>query len=347
MSSNLFYQLFESETSTYTYLIADPVTKEAALIDTVAETMDRDLNLVKELGLKLKYVLDTHIHADHITAAGEIRKRTDAKTAVSEEAKVNCVDIPLKDGQELTLGDKKIIALATPGHTDSCMSFVFDGKVFTGDALLIRGTGRTDFQQGSSAKLYDSIQNKLYTLPETTEVYPGHDYRGQTKSTIGLEMHYNPRIEKGTSKEQFVKTMSELKLAHPKKIHEAVPANLSCGVAKQQHVLHPVKNDGVPEVSAANVQKVLGRVRLIDVRRPEEFNAELGHIEGAELVTLGEPLMRFLEHSDRDEEIVFVCRSGGRSGQATMQSLQMGYKHTANMVGGMLYWNELKYPIIK
>lgn len=228
----IFYQLFEHESSTYTYLIADPLTKEAALIDSVIETVDRDLKLIEELGLELKYVLDTHIHADHITGAGEIRKRTGAQSAVSVDAKVDCVDIALKDGQELSLGNKKIKVLATPGHTNSCVSFLFEDKVFTGDALLIRGTGRTDFQQGSSDQLYESVHNKLFTLPAETQVYPGHDYKGQTKSSIELEKKFNPRLGLSQSKYDFIKTMSELKLANPKKIHEAVPANMACGKVK-------------------------------------------------------------------------------------------------------------------
>ncbi len=344
-TNSIFYQLFEHESSTFTYLIADPVTKEAALIDTVIETVDRDLKLIEELGLKLKYVLDTHVHADHITGAGEIRKRTGAQTAVSEEANVNCVDIPLSDGQELSLGQMKIKALATPGHTDSCMSFVFDGRAFTGDALLIRGTGRTDFQQGSADKLYDSVHQKLYSLPGETHVFPGHDYRGQTASTIEMEKKFNARISANKSKADFIKTMSELKLAHPKKIHEAVPANLLCGVIPKTRVLMPTINDGVPEVSVQKVHEAAGKVRLIDVRTPAEFNNELGHIAGAELIPLGPDLAKFLAEGNRDQEIIFVCRSGGRSGQATAESVRLGYKQTANMVGGMIQWNELRLPV--
>lgn len=345
--SSILYQLFERESSTYTYLIADPVSREAAIIDPVIETVDRDLKLIQELGFTLKYVLDTHVHADHITGAGEIRKRTGAKSAVSEDANVDCVDMHLQDGQELFLGDQKITALSTPGHTDSCMSFVFDGKVFTGDALLIRGTGRTDFQQGSSDKLYDSVLQKLFTLPDETRVYPGHDYRGQTSSTIGLEKKFNPRLGLGKSKSDFVKTMSELKLDHPKKIHEAVPANLACGMTASKRIMHPTTNDGIPEVAVENVHEAIGKIRIIDVRRPDEFNNELGHIQGAELVTLGPELSQFLQKGDREQEIVFVCRSGGRSGQATTESQKLGYKKTANMIGGMIRWNELKFPVAR
>lgn len=348
----IFHQLFEAESSTYTYVIADQKTKEAAIIDPVIETVERDLKLIQELGLNLKYVLDTHIHADHITAAGEIRKRTKAKTAVSAEAKVDCVDIPLTDGQELQLGDKKIKVIATPGHTNTCMTYAFENMIFTGDVLLIRGCGRTDFQQGSSEKLFQSVQEKLFKLPDDTIVYPAHDYRGHTSSSIDQEKKYNPRLGLAKTKQEFIQLMSELKLANPKKIHEAVPANMACGVVKESRTVRPQVVDGIPEVTVedvfANTNAVSSnKLRLIDVRRPDEFNGELGHIAGAELVTLGEELNQFLEKADRSEEIVFVCRSGGRSGQATADSIKLGYKFTANMVGGMIRWNEKKQPVIR
>lgn len=341
----IFHQLFEAESSTYTYLIADKKTKEAALIDPVLETVDRDLKLIDELGLKLKYVLDTHIHADHITGAGEIRKKTGAKTVVGAGAKVDCVDILIQDEEELTLGDKVIKAYSTPGHTDSCMSFYFEGRIFTGDALLIRGCGRTDFQQGSSEKLYDSVHGKIFTLPDDVQVYPGHDYRGQTASTVEMEKKHNPRLGSGRTKEEFKKIMSELKLANPKKIHEAVPANLVCGKPKDSRTFHPQSVDGVPEVTTRDVFENKSKVRLIDVRRPDEFNNELGHIQGAELVTQGPDLMKFLENGDRSEEIVFICRSGARSGQATLDSQKLGYKFTVNMTGGMIDWNQKGFPV--
>lgn len=341
----IFYQLFEPQTSTYTYLLADADTKEAVLIDPVLESVDRDLQLIQEHGLRLLYVLDTHIHADHVTGAGEIRKRTGAKTAVSRLANVECVDVPLEDGQEIRFGKHSIRVLETPGHTDSCLSFYSEGRVFTGDALLIRGTGRTDFQQGSAEKLYDSIHEKLYLLPPETDVYPGHDYRGQTRSTLAMEMKFNPRISQSTSKEKFITTMKELKLAQPKKIHEAVPANLACGRPRDERVFHPQEVNGVPEISPQDLKAHLKEVTIIDVRRPDEYHGELGHVPGSKLVTLGYDLKEFLEKMNREQEIVFVCRSGGRSGQATAESRGMGFKKTINMRGGMLLWNELGLPV--
>lgn len=343
----IFYQLFEADSSTYTYIIADNKTKYAAIIDPVLETVERDLKLIVELELKLIYILETHIHADHITGANEIRKRTQAKTAVSSQAGVSCADISLNDGQELLLGDKKIKVIATPGHTDTCLTYYFEGMLFTGDTLLIRGCGRTDFQQGSSDKLYDSVHGRLYKLPEDTIIYPGHDYRGQTSTTIALEKKFNPRLNSSTTKDEFKKTMSELKLASPKKIHEAVLANLSCGVVKEGPVMRPRIMNGIPEVTCEEVYNELGKVRIIDVRRSEEFYGELGHIQGSELITLGPELANFLEKTNPSEEIVFVCRSGSRSGAATLESSSRGYKHTSNMTGGMLRWNELKQPVVK
>ncbi len=345
--SMIFHQLYDNETSTYTYLLADPETQEAVLIDPVLEKVERDLALIQEYGYRLRYVLDTHIHADHITGAGELRKRTGAQSAVSEKAQVDCADIKVKDGHELKFGHYTLKAFETPGHTDSCLSYYIDGKVFTGDALLIRGTGRTDFQQGSSAKLYESITKKLFTLADDTVVYPGHDYRGQTTSSIEMEKKHNPRIGGGKSKEEFVQIMSELKLAQPKKIQEAVPANLSCGILKSTEHIKTNNVDGIREVLPAQVLEYLQRVEVIDVRNPDEFTGELGHIQGAKLVTLGKDLEYFLARVDKNADLVFVCRSGGRSGEATRRSQELGFKNTMNMKGGMLAWNERKFPTVR
>jgi sulfur dioxygenase len=223
----LIRQLFDPQSSTYTYLVADPVARVAALIDPVREQVDRDLALVRELGLTLTHVLDTHVHADHVTGAGQIRERTGARTCASK-AGAPCVDAQLAEGDVIRIGEIPITAIATPGHTDDGLSYLVPGAVFTGDTLLIRGCGRSDFQNGDAAQLHDSITQKLFALPDDTLVYPGHDYRGHTVSTIGEERRHNPRVA-GRDRAQFVELMAGLHLPPPAKIAEAVPANRACG----------------------------------------------------------------------------------------------------------------------
>jgi sulfur dioxygenase len=223
----LVRQLFDPQSSTYTYLLADAVARIAALIDPVREQVDRDLELVSQLGLRLAYVLETHVHADHVTGASLIRARTGAKTCASAIG-APCADVHLRDGDVVTLGFHTIRAIATPGHTDDSISYWIPGVVFTGDALLVRGCGRTDFQNGDAGTLFDSITRKLFTLPDETIVYPGHDYRGLTHSTVGEERRWNPRIARKT-RDEFIATMAQLQLPPPRKIAESVPANRACG----------------------------------------------------------------------------------------------------------------------
>lgn len=225
----LFRQLFDAESSTYTYLIADPATKAAVLVDPVLEQVDRDLKLLKELGLTLHYCLETHVHADHVTGTDELRQATSCLGIVPDRAHVGCADRHIKDGETLHLGNITITAIATPGHTDSHMAyFVNRDRVLTGDALFIRGCGRTDFQSGDAGTLYDSVQERLFSLPDETLVYPAHDYRGHTVSTIGEEKRWNPRFA-GRDRPSFIEFMNNLNLPNPKKIMEAVPANEMCG----------------------------------------------------------------------------------------------------------------------
>ena len=228
----LFRQLFDRESCTYTYLLADEQTKDAVLIDPVRELLERDLALLQELGLSLRYTLETHVHADHVTAGGLLRQRTGSRSVLSARGGAPCVDVAAEDGQEIAFGGHSVTCLATPGHTDSCMSFhVPDlGAVFTGDALLIRGCGRTDFQQGDARTLYASVHDRLLALPDDTRVYPGHDYKGHTVSTVGEEKAHNPRLGGGRTVDEFVEIMGRLALAPPGKIAEAVPANQRCGL---------------------------------------------------------------------------------------------------------------------
>lgn len=220
-------QLFDQETFTFTYLLIDERTREAVIIDPVREQFERDVLLMRELDLTLKYVLETHVHADHVTSATQLAERTGALTAASRLGAA-CALRHLRDGDVVRFGDSILRVLETPGHTQDSLSFSGGGHVFTGDALLVRGTGRTDFQNGDAAALYDSITEKLFTLSEQTIAWPGHDYRGHAASTIGEELRHNPRLA-GKSRQEFGVIMSSLKLAPPKRIEIAVPANLACG----------------------------------------------------------------------------------------------------------------------
>jgi sulfur dioxygenase len=225
----LFRQLFDAQSSTYTYLIADPNTEEAILVDPVLEQVERDRQLLKELGLILRYCLETHVHADHITGTDKLRQMTGCLGIVPERAQVACADRHIHDGEMLKLGAITIKAIATPGHTDSHMAYlVNDDRVLTGDALFIRGCGRTDFQSGDAGTLYDSVTQRLFALPDETLVYPAHDYRGHTVSTITEEKQWNPRFV-GRTRDDFIKFMGNLNLPDPQKMMEAVPANELCG----------------------------------------------------------------------------------------------------------------------
>lgn len=228
----IFRQLFERESSTYTYLLGCEVTRQAVLIDTVKSEVPNYLKLLTELDLTLAHILDTHTHADHITGAGELRDATGACTYLGEQAHSACISKPMHHGNIIQIGELKITALYTPGHTDDSYSFLLEEQnqhyIFTGDTLLIRGTGRTDFQNGSAQDQYNSLFNHLLSLPENTWVYPGHDYKGWTVSTIAEEKAHNPRLQVKDVAE-YVALMNSLKLPNPKMMDIAVPANRACG----------------------------------------------------------------------------------------------------------------------
>ncbi len=226
----IFRQLFEPDSATYTYLLGCERTRKAVLIDPVAGEVDGYVLLLKQLDLTLYYTLETHVHADHITGSGLLRQRLGSSSVVHRDAGAPCADLQISDGVKLQVGDMEFEARHTPGHTPGCVSYAMADRVFTGDTLLIGGCGRTDFQQGDAGRLYDSIHGKLFTLPADTLVYPGHDYHGNTVSTIGQEMAKNLRLGGGKSREAFIEIMNGLKLDYPRHIDRALPANRSCGM---------------------------------------------------------------------------------------------------------------------
>ena len=225
----IFRQLFDPDTFTYTYLLGCESSRKAILIDSVASEIDNYIALLEELDLKLIYTLETHVHADHITGAGLLRDKLSSKSVVHRDAGAMCADLLVTDGVLLQVGDMEIKVLHTPGHTSGCISYVVADRVFTGDCLLIDGCGRTDFQQGDANTMYDSIHQKLFTLPPDTLVYPGHDYHGRTVSTIKQEIAGNARLGGGKSRQEFVEIMENLNLPYPRFIDAALPANQACG----------------------------------------------------------------------------------------------------------------------
>ncbi len=342
----LFRQLFDQDTATYTYLLADEQTREAVLIDPVREQLDRDINLLEELDLRLQWVLETHLHADHVTSAGSLREALGAKTVVSKNAGVSCADLAADEGDTVRFGRHEIEVRLTPGHTSGDATFVVRGeaKAFTGDALLIGGCGRTDFQQGDARTLYASVHEKIFSLPDATELYPAHDYNGRTSTTVGEEKRHNPRLGGGKTVDQFVTIMAELVLPYPTKIDEALPANSNCGVAPWAPV--ESTSEGVPEVTARWVlEEASGSgARVVDVRELEEWNAAMGRVPGSQHVPLGE-IEDVSSAWDRAEKLVIVCRSGGRSGRAATALLQGGFASVVSMRGGLLGWVEAGYPV--
>lgn len=334
-------QLMDRDTCTYTYLLIDTETRQGALIDPVREWVDRDLTLVAELGVELLYVFETHVHADHVTAAGAIRQKTGAKIIYGASADVKAIDVPIHDGETLMIGTHAIKALATPGHTDGCTSYLVDGAVFTGDALLIRGCGRTDFQQGNPSSLYTSITSKLFSLPDETVVYPAHDYHGHMSSTIGEEKRWNPRIGHGTTREAFVAIMNNLNLDLPKKINEAVPANLGVGIHfdPQRYLHEEFSMDDLHKVWQALPANAL----IVDSRTPEEYG--IGHVPDSRNIPFGTEV----QHADelkKFEKIYLYCRSGRRAQTAFTNLTIMGLNNLV-CVGhsGMPNWVLAGYPV--
>ena len=350
----IFRQLFDPVSSTYTYLLADA--GEALLIDPVHAHAQRDMALLRELGLRLLATLDTHVHADHVTGAWLLQQHCGSRIGLAAAAGAQGVDLPLHHGDRVAFGQRHLQVRATPGHTNGCLSYVLDdhSMAFTGDSLLIRGCGRTDFQQGSAAALFRSVREQLLSLPPACLLYPGHDYKGLTVTSVAEELRFNPRLGGDANASDFAGYMDNLGLPHPKLMDIAVPANLRCGrpdggvagdgglPAEPGWAPLTFTFSGLWEIAPAALEertagRHAGEIQVIDVREPAELADALGSIPGARLVPLS-ALAGRLDEIRRDRPVVAVCRSGARSAQAVVLLQKAGYTQVANLAGGMLRW---------
>ena len=353
----IFRQLFDAASSTYTYLLADPQSRQGVIIDTVFEQHWRDLALVRELKIRLIAALDTHCHADHVTGAWLMHEATGCRIGISRRYgdALQGADLRLEHGDRIGFGERRHLDVrATPGHTDGCLTYVTDDQrlAFTGDALLIRGAGRCDFQQGNAATLYRSITGQIFSLPDDCLVLPAHDYSGRTVSSVGEEKAYNPRIGGEADERDFVGFMENLNLPHPKQLAIAVPANLRSGRPEDGQVPSPAdwgpvrqSYAGLLEIDPDWVLEHRDEVHVLDVRQPEELSDKLGHIDGAQCIPLNE-LKNRLDEVPRERPVVSVCHAGMRSGQATVILRQAGFPRVANLRGGMLLWQQLGLPVV-
>jgi glyoxylase-like metal-dependent hydrolase (beta-lactamase superfamily II)/rhodanese-related sulfurtransferase len=351
----VFRQLFDPQSSTYTYLLGDSESRAAALIDPVFEQVRRDAALIDELGLKLLATLETHVHADHVTGAWLMQRRTGSKIMVAKASGAEGADRYLVHDDVIAFGGRRLLVRATPGHTGGCLTYVLDDSsmAFTGDCLLIRGSGRTDFQEGDAAAMYRSVREQIFALPNECLLYPAHDYRGLTVTSVGEERRYNPRLGGDIAVGDFTGYMKNLRLAHPKLLDVAVPANLRCGRPEGDaadpgadpnwaHLRYSFA--GFWEIDPHGLEEHHDPVQILDVREADEFTGPLGHIEGSVLIPLGELAAR-AEELAKDRPIVAVCRAGSRSAQATIILQQAGFNDVANLNGGMLRWRAEGYPV--
>ena len=340
----IFRQLFDSTSSTYSYLIASRRGAEALIIDPVLEKVDRYIQLLNELDLRLVKAVDTHLHADHITGLAELRDRTHCITAMGEQTKADVVSMRLADGDRLDIEGVSLDVIYTPGHTDDSYSFAMEDRVFTGDTLLIRGTGRTDFQNGDPRQQYESIFQRLLKLRDDTLVYPAHDYKGDTVSTIGEERRNNPRLQVG-SVEAYIELMNNLKLPNPKMMDVAVPANMHIGLHQEQ-----VAAKGWA-VSADKAMGLLGRadVALIDLRERSERERH-GTIPGALHVPyteLDENVLPggVLHQLGAMQRLAFFCAFGERSAMAVTAAQDAGISSAFHIEGGIAAWKKAGGPV--
>jgi glyoxylase-like metal-dependent hydrolase (beta-lactamase superfamily II)/rhodanese-related sulfurtransferase len=342
----IFRQLFDSVSGTYTYLLASRRGGEALIIDPVIEKVDRYLQLVRELDLRLVKAVDTHMHADHVTGLGALRDRTHCITVMGEQTRADVVSMRVSEGDRVTIEGVGLDVLYTPGHTDDSYSYLMGDRVFTGDTLLIRGTGRTDFQNGDARAQYDSIFNKLLKLSEDVLVFPAHDYKGDTVSTIGEEKRFNPRLQV-KSIDEYVELMANLKLPNPKMMDVAIPSNMKVGLHQDE-----VARRGWA-LGAAEAMKLLGRpdVALIDLREAGERQKH-GVIPGSlhlpypalvENLAVGGILRELAGKSDK--RIVFYCAFGERSAMAVQAAQDAGILSAVHLQGGLDAWKKASGPV--
>lgn len=352
----IFRQLFDASSSTYTYLLADPATRAAVIVDSVLEQWPRDAALVRELGLTLTAALETHVHADHVTGAWWLRRETGCVIGLSADSGAEGMDRALRHGDRVAFGHRYLEVRATPGHTRGCLTFVLDDATLalTGDCLLIRGTGRTDFQQGDPPQMYRSIREQILTLPPDCRLYPGHDYRGLTVTTVAEERQHNPRVADAVALEDFVGHVRNLNLPHPKLLDVAVPANLRVGRPEGDAHREPAPTfaplrftvAGIWEIEPAVLADHAGEVEILDVRGADEYAGSLGHVAGARLLPLDELTARLAE-VPVDRPVVAVCRSGSRSAQAVVLLQKAGRRNVVNLAGGMLRWVAEQQPVAR
>lgn len=350
----LLRQLFDADTGTFTYLLADGASSKAVLIDPVFEQHARDLSLIQELGLTLVASLDTHAHADHVTGSWLMAQATGCAIGLAAAVGAENVSLPLRHGDRVPFGSRALEVRATPGHTDGCLTYVLDGHTlaFTGVALLVRGCGRCDFQQGDARTLYRSLTEQILTLPQSCLLYPGHDYSGRGVTSVAEERAFNARVGRGASERDFVGYMDNMKLPHPHRIAQALPGNLRSGKPREQahgELQEPwgplrLSYAGLPEIAGEWVAAHLGELTLVDVRSAEEFTGPDGHIPGSRLLPLPE-LEAQLGMIPTDRPVVVVCHAGSRSALATQQLLKAGHPRVANLRGGLRLWSETGYPL--
>jgi sulfur dioxygenase len=346
ISTMIFQEL--NGTQCKTYLLACDRTRKTALVDPKKDNLDRYLALLAYRRLELDALIDTHTHADHATGSFELRRLIGSRLIMHRRAPAPLVDEHVEDGDTINIGELKLNVLYTPGHTPDSISLYAGNRVLTGDVLLIRGTGRADFAGGDAGQQYDAITQKLYALPNETLVFPAHDYRGNTQSTIGEEKQHNPRLA-GRTREQYVELMNSIEFPLPNKIQEVLQPNQTA--IEDDRTAFPGLAE-LNEVRQLEPDEVNMRLRgsqpllLLDVREPEEYKGELGHIPGSQLVPLRKLTQEVADlESYKETPIVVICRAGVRSTTAAAILTGMGFQRVSNLKGGMLDWNDRKLPV--